>query len=212
MDVFSFARFAHYYPRCCMMFPTKFPHSVERCVNSSRSLASGKELRHIQYHRRGQPETRTRIETILTSKKASPEATQDEPQSRRNRGKTVRRSLVEASEAQDAALLARELRTSQTQQELAVIVVVEFTGELRKRKQLTAAARLARTAAAVVAGEEDIPVHIASTLEFDASRAEFEELARSAGAAIAATSSNGVRSQIPPVSSAKASSTKLLRS
>jgi hypothetical protein len=27
MDVFSFARFAHYYPRCCMMFPTKFPQS-----------------------------------------------------------------------------------------------------------------------------------------------------------------------------------------
>jgi GTP-binding protein HflX len=123
----------------------------------------------------------------LTSKKASPEAVPDEPQSRRNRGKTVRRSLVEASEAQDAALLARELRTSQTQQELAVIVVVEFTGELRKRKQLTAAARLARTAAAVVAGEEDLPVHTASTLDFDASRAEFEELARSAGAAIAAT-------------------------
>lgn len=128
-----------------------------------------------------------RIETILTSKKASHEATPDEPQSRRNRGKAIRRSLVEASEAQDAALLARELRTSQTQQELAVIVVVEFTGELRKRKQLTAAARLARTAAAVMAGEEDLPPHTASTLDFDASRAEFEELARSAGAAIAAT-------------------------
>ena len=93
----------------------------------------------------------------MTSKKASLEATPDQAQSRRNRGKTVRRSLVEASEAQDAALLARELRTSQTQQELAVIVVVEFTGELRKAKQLTAAARLARTAAAVIAGEEDFP-------------------------------------------------------
>ncbi|MDW5266018.1 MULTISPECIES: GTPase HflX [Acidobacteriaceae] len=123
----------------------------------------------------------------MTSKKASPEATRDQTQSRRNRGKTVRRSLVEASEAQDAALLARELRTSQTQQELAVIVVVEFTGELRKRKQLTAAARLARTAAAVTAGEEDLPADAASTLDFDASRAEFEELARSAGATIAAT-------------------------
>ncbi len=124
----------------------------------------------------------------MTSKKASAEATQDESQSRRNRGKTVRRSLVEASEAQDAALLARELRTSQTQQELAVIVVVEFTGELRKRKQLTAAARLARTAAAVVAGEEDLlPEQADSTLDFDAGRAEFEELARSAGATIAAT-------------------------
>jgi GTP-binding protein HflX len=123
----------------------------------------------------------------LTSKKASPEAAPDRAQSRRNRGKTVRRNLVEASEAQDAALLARELRTSQTQQELAVIVVVEFTGELRKRKQLTASARLARAAAAVMAGEEDLPGSAASTPNFDASRAEFEELARSAGATIAAT-------------------------
>jgi GTP-binding protein HflX len=122
----------------------------------------------------------------LTSKKSSSEATPDQTQSRRNRGKTVRRSLVEASAAQDAALLARELRTSQTQQELAVLVVVEFTGELRKRKQLTAAARLARTAAAVMAGEEDLS-ETPATLDFDASRAEFEELARSAGATIAAT-------------------------
>lgn len=123
----------------------------------------------------------------MTSKKSSPDAIPDQAPSRRNRGKTVRRSLVEASAAQDAALLARELRTSQTQQELAVIVVVEFTGELRKRKQLTAAARLARTAAAVVAGDEDFTDDAASTINFDASRAEFEELARSAGATIAAT-------------------------
>jgi GTPase len=123
----------------------------------------------------------------LTSKKASPEATPKQAQIRRNRGKTVPRSLVEASEAQDAALLARELRTSQTQQELAVIVVVEVTGELRKRKQLTAAARLARTAAALIAGEEDVAGDAAPTLDFEASRAEFEELARSAGATIAAT-------------------------
>jgi GTP-binding protein HflX len=123
----------------------------------------------------------------LTSKKAPREASPDEGQSNRHRGKTVRRSLVEASEAQDAALLARELRTSQTQQELAVIVVVEFTGEVRKRKQPTAAARLARTAAALMAGEEDSPEHAASNLDFGAGRAEFEELARSAGATIAAT-------------------------
>jgi GTPase len=123
----------------------------------------------------------------LTSKKASLEATSDQAQSRRNRGKTVQRSLIEASEALNAALLARELRTSQTQKELAVIVVVEFTGELRKRKQLTAAARLARTAAAVITGEEGVSDDRASTLDFDASRAEFEELARSAGATIAAT-------------------------
>lgn len=104
---------------------------------------------------------------------------------RRNRGKTVSHSLVKAIEAQKEALLARELRTSQTQQELAVLVVVEFTDELRKRKQLTAAARLARAAATVVAGEEDFSA--APVLDFDASRAEFEELARSAGASIAAT-------------------------
>ena len=93
---------------------------------------------------------------------------------------------MEASAAQDAALLARELRTSQTQTELAVLVVVEFTGELRKRKQLTAAAQLARTAAAVMAGEEDLS-QTAATLDFEAGRMEFEELARSAGATIAAT-------------------------
>jgi GTPase len=122
----------------------------------------------------------------LTSKKASREVTPDQAQSRRNRGKTVRRSLVKASEAQDAALLARELRTSQTQQELAVIVVVEFTGELRKRR-VTAGARLARTAASVMAEEENLPSIEASAVDFDASRAEFEELARSAGATIAAT-------------------------
>jgi GTPase len=133
----------------------------------------------------------------LTRKKASPKATppktspprtsQDDKRARR--GKAAPRSLVEASEAQDAALLARELRTSQTQQELAVVVVVEFTGELRKRKQLTASARLARTAAAVVAGEiaEDEDLAEPTGLDFDAGRAEFEELARSAGATIAAT-------------------------
>jgi GTP-binding protein HflX len=133
------------------------------------------------------PRARPRIETILTSKKASFEATEETKQARRGRGKTVRRSLVEASEAQEAALLARELRTSQTQQELAVLVVVEFTGELRKRKQITTAARLARTAAAVVAGEDELLEPAGSTLDLDASRSEFEELARSAGATIAAT-------------------------
>jgi GTPase len=123
----------------------------------------------------------------LSNKKGSPEAAPDPEQSRRNRGKTARRSLVEASAAQDAALLARELRTSQTQRELAVIVVVEFPGELRKSKQLTASARLARAAAAVVAGEEELTDPAAPTVDFDASRAEFEELVRSAGATIAAT-------------------------
>ena len=122
----------------------------------------------------------------MTSKKASDEATSDRARSRRNRGKAVRRSLVEASEAQKEALLARELRTSQTQQELAVLVVVEFTGELRKRK-LSATAQLARGAAVVMDSQEKRPVHATSAIDFDASRAEFEELARSAGATIAAT-------------------------
>jgi GTP-binding protein HflX len=127
------------------------------------------------------------IENDLASKEDLLEPKSDHGAQRRSRSKTVRRSLVEASEAQDAALLARELRTSQTNQELAVLVVVEFTGELRKRKQLTAAARLARTAAAVVAGEEEWPHDGATALDIDASRSEFEELARSAGATIAAT-------------------------
>ncbi len=122
-----------------------------------------------------------------TSEEALPDATTEEAGAGRNRGKTARRSLVEASEAQAAALLARDLRTSQTQQEVAVVVVVEFTGELRKRKQITAAARLARTAAAVVAGEEESGDGGGSALDFEAGRAEFEELARSAGATIAAT-------------------------
>ena len=68
-----------------------------------------------------------------------------------------------------------------------MLVVVEFTGELRKRKQVTAAARLARAAAAVTAGEQDLPGEAASALDFQANRSEFEELARSAGATIAAT-------------------------
>ena len=67
-----------------------------------------------------------------------------------------------------------------------MIVTVEFSGELRKRKRITAAARLASSAAAVVAGEEPSG-RTASTLDFEANSAEFEELARSAGATIAAT-------------------------
>jgi GTPase len=73
-----------------------------------------------------------------------------------------------------------------------VLVAVEFTGERRK---LTSAARLARTAAAVSAGTA-VEAHdggvaaaskVAADLDFDASLAEFEELARSAGAEVAAT-------------------------
>jgi GTPase len=73
--------------------------------------------------------------------------------------------------------------------ERAVLIAVEFTGERRK---LTAAARLARTAAAVSAGtvlEETGAGDAArvADLDFEASLAEFEELARSAGAEVAAT-------------------------
>jgi GTPase len=101
-------------------------------------------------------------------------------------GRAIRTSLVDA---QDTA--ARKLRErNQAGQELAVLVAVEFTGQRRK---LTAAARLARDSAAVGAAADEGPGgadfgRIAvGDLDFDASLAEFEELARSAGAEIAAT-------------------------
>ncbi len=105
----------------------------------------------------------------------------------------ARPTLVEAHEAASR----REQHASQA--ERAVLVAVEFTGERRK---LTLAARSARTAAAVSSGallnehasveaatgsrraEEPSP---AAGLDFDAGLAEFEELARSAGAEVAAT-------------------------
>lgn len=75
--------------------------------------------------------------------------------------------------------------------ERAVLVAVEFTGERRK---LTSAAQLARKAAVVSAeaGLDDgnvvatAPARVVD-LDFDASLTEFEELARSAGAEVAAT-------------------------
>jgi GTPase len=103
--------------------------------------------------------------------------------------KPKRRSLVAAQEAAAEAALHR----GRSQAERAVLVAVEFTGERRK---LTSAARMARGAAAVAAGSaldesgaED-PRHQtkrAADLDWDASLAEFEELARSAGAEVAAT-------------------------
>jgi GTP-binding protein HflX len=91
-------------------------------------------------------------------------------------------------------------------QELAVLVAVEFSGQ---RRRLSASARLARDAAAV-STEADLSANqgdaqhsdnaevnsakgpasqrgAAGELDFDASLAEFEELAQSAGAQIAAT-------------------------
>jgi GTP-binding protein HflX len=86
-------------------------------------------------------------------------------------------------------------------QEFAVLVAVEFAGQ---RRRLTAAARLARDAATVLSDVESSATGagvdeessatggetdrgMAGELDFDASLAEFEELARSAGARIAAT-------------------------
>ncbi len=72
-----------------------------------------------------------------------------------------------------------------------MLVAVEFTGE---RRRLTAAARLARQAAAASSGADGIPDESGvreraadAGLDFEASLAEFEELARSAGAEIAAS-------------------------
>jgi GTP-binding protein HflX len=93
--------------------------------------------------------------------------------------------LVAAHEA--SAEAQRGISTRRQDAERVVLVAVEFTGERRK---LTAAARLARKAAAVSAGLEDpdsgLPREIVD-LDFEASLAEFEELARSAGAEVAAT-------------------------
>jgi GTPase len=111
-------------------------------------------------------------------------------------------SLVDAA---DAASRAAKTRGSAlavgSRREQAVLVAVEFTGQRRK---LTAAARLARDAASVTAGTFDDSGSDAvrgvgagrdsgagrdtvGDLDFEASLAEFEELARSAGAEIAAT-------------------------
>ncbi len=98
----------------------------------------------------------------------------------------MRRSLAAAQ-----AAASRQAQRGLPQAERAVLVAVEFTGERRK---LTAAARLARNAAAVSSGTLLEPDHVhqfaepkrAADLDFDASLAEFEELARSAGAEVAA--------------------------
>jgi GTP-binding protein HflX len=129
-------------------------------------------------------------------------------------GQPARRSLVARHEAaaREAALAAHRPRPEQ-----AVLVAVEFTAQRRK---LTAAAQLARKAAAVSAGmaggvgpdehqgEEwefafggdaspgkarsgkpgrGAAEPSAADLDFEASLGEFEELARSAGAEVAAT-------------------------
>ena len=82
---------------------------------------------------------------------------------------------------------ARRREADRFRRERAVLVAVEFTGERRK---LTAAVRQARRAAEVSAGanhESSVAPSHEADLDFEASLAEFEELARSAGAEVAAT-------------------------
>jgi GTP-binding protein HflX len=94
-------------------------------------------------------------------------------------------------EKQAAALRSAGIQPS-AGRDFAVLVAVEFTGQ---RRRLTAAAKLARTAAAAVrdaegdasATGEDSLSAAGVDLDFEASLEEFQELARSAGAEIAAT-------------------------
>ena len=114
----------------------------------------------------------------------------------------VKRSLVDAQAAaaraaSQAPSQTDNLRTRNQGPEHAVLVAVEFTGHRRKP---TSAATLARKAAAVTTGAVDLDIHLDESalqqpktepdhtgLDFEASLAEFEELARSAGAEVAAT-------------------------
>ena len=90
--------------------------------------------------------------------------------------------LVEAAQEAEAASVERSPLPST---ERAVLVAVEFTGE---RRRLSSAARQAREAAALSDPESAPPQEARSSgLDFEAGLAEFEELARSAGAEIAAT-------------------------
>nr|WP_245632228.1 GTPase HflX [Edaphobacter aggregans] len=95
-----------------------------------------------------------------------------------------------------ASVAGESLATGRRRTERAVLVAVEFSGARRK---LTSAAAQARKAAAVLAaGAEGLPDEEEwaslepadaqnADLDFDASLTEFEELARSADAEIAAT-------------------------
>ncbi|RSL18318.1 GTP-binding protein HflX [Edaphobacter aggregans] len=112
----------------------------------------------------------------------------------------VKRSLVDAQAAATAAQ-DDSFHPARHNAEQAVLVAVEFTGHRRKP---TSAASLARKAAAVTTGAVDLDMHLDQNpdepappqrtpepdhadLDFEASLAEFEELARSAGAEVAAT-------------------------
>jgi GTPase len=97
-------------------------------------------------------------------------------------------SLVESQA--EVVRAARSASKANLRREAAVLVAVEFTGQRRK---LSSAAKLARDAAAVSSGSgenqtlEPADIRAGRDLDFEASLAEFEELARSAGAEIAAT-------------------------
>jgi GTPase len=97
---------------------------------------------------------------------------------------------VSLVQAQAEALRATgSAARANVRQEAAVLVAVEFTGQRRK---LSSAAKSAREAAAltaetVEAQSLDAREEPARDLDFEASLAEFEELARSAGAEVAAT-------------------------
>ncbi len=73
---------------------------------------------------------------------------------------------------------------TESDSERAVLVSVEITGG---RHRLSSAAQQARAAASLHDGEEESPAAAATDLDFEAAQAEFHELARSAGAEIAAT-------------------------
>jgi GTP-binding protein HflX len=89
----------------------------------------------------------------------------------------------------EASRAARVSTRVSARRECAVLVALEFTGQ---RRRLTAAAKLARDAASISAAAADASAAepqagAGGDLDFEASLAEFEELARSAGAEVAAT-------------------------
>ena len=92
--------------------------------------------------------------------------------------KKTKQRIPSAPDSSTSGTLSRAERT--------VLVAVEFTGQ---RRRLTPAARLARDAAALLDLDASPaePATRQAGLDFEASLAEFEELARSAGAEIAAT-------------------------
>ena len=85
----------------------------------------------------------------------------------------------ERERREQALLRSRQQAT----RELAVLVAVDFTAD---RFRPSAAAQQARQAAAITSQQDDAPPSEPLDLDFDASLAEFQELARSAGAVIAA--------------------------